>query len=79
MESAAEKSKLFAKPFDTIQENALNYFNINKSKNNKYNVMKYNCEHFATYCRYGERFSEQSCAAGHNCFFYKSVELIIGA
>jgi kelch-like protein 24/35 len=79
MELAAEKRKLSAKPFHTIQENARNYFNIKNSKNNEYNVMEYNCEHFATYCRYGEGFSEQSCAAEHNYVFCKSVELIVDA
>jgi hypothetical protein len=73
MESAAEKRKLLVKSFDTIKANV----DIKKSQNNKYNVMKNNCEHFATYCRYGEGFSEQVCALEHLKSFCKSVELIV--
>jgi kelch-like protein 24/35 len=79
LELAAKKINLEAKPYDTIERNALNYFNDENNKKNKYNVKKYNCEHYATYCRYGKSFSEQSSAIEHNCVICKGSELIVGA
>lgn len=45
------------RPFEEIKETALGFTQQGVIK---YNVLRKNCEHFATYCRYDRAFSKQS-------------------
>lgn len=58
---------------ETIVAKALEAAAVGKRK---YNLFKYNCEHFATEMRYGKEFSKQVQSLGSNVYNYTVHSLL---